>query len=145
METFPPYWPFMLGIHRSPVNSPQRPMTPSFDDFFDLCLNKRLSKQSWGWWFERPLRSLWRHCNGLIWYEPKQWLLVDMPHICHAHMWEILLQPGYPFRKKINTNRTQGDRIVYNKMFYVGKPLQRRCAHRWYNTWIGIICSWSIV
>ena len=22
--------------------------------FFDLCLNKRLSKQSWGWWFETP-------------------------------------------------------------------------------------------
>ena len=24
-----------------------------------LCLNKRLSKQSWGWWFERTLRPLW--------------------------------------------------------------------------------------
>ena len=30
--------------------------------FFNLRLNKRLSKQSWGWWFE-TLRSLWRHCN----------------------------------------------------------------------------------
>ena len=26
----------------------QRPVTRSFDDFFDLRLNKRLSKQSWG-------------------------------------------------------------------------------------------------
>ena len=26
----------------------QRPVTQSFDIFFDLCLNKRLSKQSWG-------------------------------------------------------------------------------------------------
>ena len=34
--------------------------------FFDLCLNKRLSKQSWGWWFETPSRSLWRHCNALL-------------------------------------------------------------------------------
>ena len=25
--------------------------------------NKRLNKQSWGWWFETPLRSLWRNCN----------------------------------------------------------------------------------
>ena len=33
--------------------------------FFDLCLNKRLSKQWWGWWFETLLRPLWRHCNGL--------------------------------------------------------------------------------
>ena len=28
-----------------------------------LCLNKRLSKQSWGWWFETPSRSLSHHCN----------------------------------------------------------------------------------
>ena len=27
----------------------QRPVTQSFDVFFDLRLNKRLSKQSWGW------------------------------------------------------------------------------------------------
>ena len=27
----------------------QRPVTWSFDIFFDLRLNKRLSKQSWGW------------------------------------------------------------------------------------------------
>ena len=26
-------------------------------------LNKRLSKQSWGCWFEMPSHSLWRHCN----------------------------------------------------------------------------------
>ena len=30
----------------------QRPVTRSFDDFFDLRPNKRLSKQSWGWSFE---------------------------------------------------------------------------------------------
>ena len=39
----------------------QRPVTRSFDIFFDLRLNKRLSKQSWGWWFETPSRPLWRH------------------------------------------------------------------------------------
>ena len=39
----------------------QRPVTRGFDIFFDLRLNKRLSKQWWGWWFETP--SLWRHCN----------------------------------------------------------------------------------
>ena len=32
-----------------------------FDVFFGLRLTKRLSKQSWGWRFETPLRSLWRH------------------------------------------------------------------------------------
>ena len=41
-------------------------MTRSFDVFFDLRLNKRLSKQSRRWWFERPPRSLWRYCNGKV-------------------------------------------------------------------------------
>ena len=43
------------------------PLTKSSDAghnaFFYLPLNKRLSKQSWGWWFETPPRSLWRQCN----------------------------------------------------------------------------------
>ena len=63
-KRFPRYWPFVWGIHRSPVNSPhKRPVTRSFDVFFDLCLNKRLSRQLWGWWFETTSCSLWRHCN----------------------------------------------------------------------------------
>ena len=41
----------------------QRPVTRNFDVFFDLRLNKRLSKQSWGWWSETPSCSLWRQCN----------------------------------------------------------------------------------
>ena len=42
----------------------QRPVTRSFDVFFDLRLNKGLSKQSWGRWFETLSCSLWRHSNG---------------------------------------------------------------------------------
>ena len=42
---------------------PQRLVTRSFDVSFNLRLNKPLSKQSWGWWFETPSRSLCRHCN----------------------------------------------------------------------------------
>ena len=34
--------------------------------FFDLCLNNRWSKQSWGWWFETPLDPLKRHCNAIL-------------------------------------------------------------------------------
>ena len=40
-------------------------MTRNFDVFFDLHLHKRLSKQSWCWWFETPSRPLWRHCNDI--------------------------------------------------------------------------------
>ena len=37
---FPRYWPCVRGIHRSPVNSlTQRPVTRSFDVFFDLRPN----------------------------------------------------------------------------------------------------------
>ena len=52
---FPRYWPFVRGIHR--------PVTRSFGVFFDLRLNKRLSKQPWGRWFGTASCSLWRHCN----------------------------------------------------------------------------------
>ena len=41
----------------------QRPVTRSFDVIFDLRLNKRLRKQSCGWWFETLSGPLWRHCN----------------------------------------------------------------------------------
>ena len=42
----------------------QRPVTRSFDVFFDRRLNKRLSKHSWGWWFETLSWSLRRHHNA---------------------------------------------------------------------------------
>ena len=41
----------------------QRPVTRSFDVFFDLCLNKRFSTLSKRRWFETPWRSLWHHSN----------------------------------------------------------------------------------
>ena len=42
----------------------QRPVMQGFDVFFDLRPDKRLSKQSWGWWLETPSHSLWRHRNA---------------------------------------------------------------------------------
>ena len=42
----------------------QMPVTRSFDVFFALRLNIRLSKQWCAWWFEMPSRSLWRHCKA---------------------------------------------------------------------------------
>ena len=45
--------------------------------FLDLRPNKRLSKQSWGWWFETLLRPLWRHCNVSMWYN-WSWILLEM-------------------------------------------------------------------
>ena len=63
---FPRNWPFVRGIHRSSVNSPHKGRwRGALMISFDLRLNKRLSKQSWGWWFETLSRSLWRHRNEL--------------------------------------------------------------------------------
>ena len=64
---FPRYTDHLCGEFTGPGEFPtQRPVTRSFDVYFDLCPNKWLSKQSWGWWFETLSCSLWRHRNGLM-------------------------------------------------------------------------------
>ena len=63
METFSALLAICAGNSPVPGEFPtQRPVTRSFV-FFDLRLNKRLSKQSWGWWLETISRPLWRHRN----------------------------------------------------------------------------------
>ena len=53
METFSVLLAICVGNSPVPGEFPaQRPVTQSFDVFFDLRLNKRLSKQSYGWWYE---------------------------------------------------------------------------------------------
>ena len=80
-----PWWRHQMEISSALLaicagNSPvpgefhtQRLVTRSFDVFFDLRPNKRLSKHSWGWWFETPSHPLWRHRNFYI------------------HPWEVLI------------------------------------------------------
>ena len=73
-----------LCVGNSPVTnefSLQRPVTRSFDVFFDLRLNKRLRKQSIRRWLETPWHWLWRHCNDagmmiLIWYSKQKCVTV---------------------------------------------------------------------
>ena len=65
MDTFSTLLAICVG--NSPVTGKfpsQRPVAWSFDVYFDLRLNKRLSKQLKHWWLEMPLCSLWCHCNG---------------------------------------------------------------------------------
>ena len=65
METFSALLAICEGNSPVPGEFPaQRPVTRSFDVFFDLRLNKRLSKHSWGWWLETPSCPLWRHSKG---------------------------------------------------------------------------------
>ena len=93
----------MCGEFTGPGEFPaQSPVTRSFDVFFDLHLNKRLSKQPWGWWFETPSWSLWRHYDVIVyrWHAPYQgpksirsW---GNPGLLHSHtqlycrIWRII-------------------------------------------------------
>ena len=52
----------------------QRSVTRSFGVFFDLRLDKRLSKQSWGWWFRRhrahyDVTGMWLEIAYRLWYD----------------------------------------------------------------------------
>ena len=99
-----PWWHHQMGTFSALLticagNSPvpgefptQRPVTRSFGVFFDLRLNKRLSKQPWGWWFETQSLSLWRHCNGLFLYRGRN----SMGAILHA-----TLSINFPCMKSI--------------------------------------------
>ena len=65
METFSALLALCAGNSPVPGEFPaQRPVTRSFDVFFDLRLYKRLGKQSWGWWLETLSRPLGRHRNA---------------------------------------------------------------------------------
>ena len=78
----------------------QRPVRRSFDVFFDLRLNERLSKQWWGWWFETPSRPLWLHWNDAPLCSPRPhtqeyWYVLHTDHylyfgyICTLRLWIV--------------------------------------------------------
>ena len=98
METFSALLALCVGNSSVPDEFPtQRPVTRSFDVFFELCLNKRLSKQLRGWWFEMPSFSFWRHCNVCLLYGTnlvccqKLEALVIMMKFQHIQAWKIFL------------------------------------------------------
>ena len=85
----------LYGEFTSPDEIPaQGPVTRSFDVLFDLRLNKRLSKQPWGWWFEMPSWSLWRQYNltaalyiliNILTYIPTQMMCIFAHREYHNH------------------------------------------------------------
>ena len=65
METFSALLAHLCGEFTGPRRIPHTKVsdTELWCSFY-LCLNKRLNKQWWGWWFETLSRLLWRHRNG---------------------------------------------------------------------------------
>ena len=67
MEAFSALLAIWAGNSPVPGELPaQRPVTRSFDVFFDLHPNKLLGKQWWGWWLETSSCPLWRHRNAML-------------------------------------------------------------------------------
>ena len=91
METFSVLLAICAGGN-SPVPGEfavERPVTRGFNIFFDLRLNKRLSKQSWGWWFETLSHPLWRHRNDMSKYHHHD---INVASFCNAKWmgWAVL-------------------------------------------------------
>ena len=91
----------------------QRPLTRSFDVFFDLCLNKRLRKQSWGWWLYTPSRPLWRHGIGLY--------LVSLVHVFTHMSIHVLVNVCITYKK---SRKNLGIRDGSCAKLSGGKPLE---------------------
>ena len=77
--------------------------------FFYLSLNKPLSKQLWGWWFEMPSRSLWRHCNGVF-------------HQNRPYLHVLVVSTGQPLIRSVilyscNSNIQEKDIKLYMVMY----------------------------
>ena len=89
METFSALLAICAGNSPVPGEFPaQKPVTRSFDVFFDLCPNKGLSKQSWDWWLETPSRLFWRHRNDIA-IAINFWLS-GKPHV---YIWQVSVEP----------------------------------------------------
>ena len=95
---FPCYWPLVRGIHRSLVNSPHKGEWRGALMLSLICaLNKRLSKQWWGWWFETH-RTHYDvtviHVLFLLWKTTS----LDRPHISVVSIYSfhsIILQSSH--------------------------------------------------
>ena len=83
---FPRYWPFVWGIHRSPVNSPHKGQWRGALMYSLICT----------WVHNREAGDLrcplWRHCNGLgffstlRWYKELEPFVIDDKETCSDDM-----------------------------------------------------------
>ena len=90
METFSALLAICAGNSTVPGEFPaHRPVMQSFDVFSGMCLHKGLSKQKWGWWFEMPSCSLWRHCNEMT--NPKENVPILMGKIVTLLKWTAII------------------------------------------------------
>ena len=120
METFSAL--LAIGAGNSPVPGEfptQRPVTRSIDVYFDLRPNKRLSKQSRGWWFETPSRPFWRHRNAMVHQQilVENMLYIYMPNVLWSRYHLIAWNGSLAFARKMVILYP----LPYIKKFYIMK------------------------
>ena len=109
---------FSICAGNSPVPGEfpaQKPVTRSFAVFFDLRLNKRLSKLSCGWWFETQSRLLWRHRYD-VWFADQR---------------TFYKRPISPGRKSILHAKSTS--VLAKRVFLCISEL----SHHWFRLWLG--------
>ena len=112
----------------------QRPVTRSFDIFFDPRLNKRLIKQLWGRWFETRSCSLWRHCNGGVAYWSPAWCRSSDNRTTNQTGWRLYLRPGQNGQHYANDSFKA---ILFNENIWIKKTISFKCV-------LGVQCRiWS--
>ena len=152
METFSALLAICAGT--SPVTgefSSQRPVTRSFDVFFDLRLNKRLSKQSWCWGFETPSFPLWRHCNVLEIMSRKEGLastgkVLRPVHVCTGSGFWLIeneiarsLMLCYSLRRWQIYKRAEGWWMKeYSPLMFLNRDKICEYFHQPFNSWYSI-------
>ena len=95
--------------------------------FFYLRLNKRLSKQSWGWWFETPTHPLWRRCNGTG--------VIRIRVTSYAWVIRRLISSSARLfvQKLIPSNDKETTKTIHYRTFVLGIPGWRFMSVREYN------------
>ena len=93
----------------------QRPVTQSFDVFFDQRLNKRLSKQWGGGWSEKPSRPLWRHCNEIARFSNRhtivwRWCIYKLSTWLGSYE-HFIAARNTPIRTQIKSSTRKGDTV----------------------------------
>ena len=114
----------LCGEFTGPGEFPtQRPVTRSFDVLFDLRLNKRLSKQPWGWLFETPSWSLWRQRN-VYWSGYGQLYGSSFVKIT---VWRVLMTSLLSQNNYYQTDRIESCKNIFIVYIHPSKIISRNC------------------
>ena len=130
---FPRYWPFVRGIHWSPVIFPHKGQWRGALRFSLICARiNSWSKQWWGWWFETPSWSLWRHRNVLKWDR----------RTCIDHQFSILetLKIVDIYRLKCLSNDLSLQGLWSPNLLWSDRPHRPCTALQWISNRTCILC-----